>query len=391
MRHHLLSSLVVLTLIIGGRTTALAIKYNFHPINYPGASATYAEGINNTGQIVGWYTDLTGTHGFVVSRQRFFVLDFPGAGSTSARGINDHGDIVGIYSDTAGADHGFFYTGGTYSSIDYPPNAVYPVILRTLALGINNSGDIVGGYDPGGLAMAFLLRGGSYVDLPGTLATGINNTGDVVAFYQYFGDFWVASDCGPIIYPPEGSSVISSGGLNDNCDVVGWYYDYSADPIRSRGFVSSDGTFNVVDFPTATDTFAKGINNADQVVGYYQDGAGTHGFIAIPVTPTPTPSPTATPTPISSSCRRTGPYVIQGRVTTDARRPISGVALSLTGPGNCSDSTRSGPRGTYRFGTLGNGTYTLTPSKLGCTITPTNKTVTISGRNATVNFTGSCP
>jgi probable HAF family extracellular repeat protein len=38
---------------------------DFTPIDFPGASATFASGINNSGQIVGWYTDETGTHGFL--------------------------------------------------------------------------------------------------------------------------------------------------------------------------------------------------------------------------------------------------------------------------------------------------------------------------------------
>ena len=42
---------------IAGAPLTHAVEYNFEALNYPGAFETYAVGLNNTGQIVGYYRD----------------------------------------------------------------------------------------------------------------------------------------------------------------------------------------------------------------------------------------------------------------------------------------------------------------------------------------------
>ena len=48
-------------------------------------------------------------------------------------------------------------------------------------------------------------------------------------------------------------------------------------------------TFTTLDIPGAILTEAIGINNAGQVVGFFRDSSGTHGFVASPV-PVPLPA-----------------------------------------------------------------------------------------------------
>jgi uncharacterized membrane protein len=43
-----------------------------------------------------------------------------GAKSSVAYGINDSGLIVGVYSDSTGKDHGFLLRGKTYTTLDPP-------------------------------------------------------------------------------------------------------------------------------------------------------------------------------------------------------------------------------------------------------------------------------
>jgi probable HAF family extracellular repeat protein len=62
-------------------------------------------------------------------------------GNSVATGINDAGQIVGYYSDSKGATHGFLDIGGSYTTLD-DPNGVN----GTWAYGISNSGFIVGQY-----------------------------------------------------------------------------------------------------------------------------------------------------------------------------------------------------------------------------------------------------
>jgi hypothetical protein len=47
------------------------------------------------------------------------TIDFPGATATQLRGINPQGDLVGFYSD-AGGLHGFVATKGQKNSIIIP-------------------------------------------------------------------------------------------------------------------------------------------------------------------------------------------------------------------------------------------------------------------------------
>jgi probable HAF family extracellular repeat protein len=113
-----------------------------------GQSITLATGINNTGQIVGSYRDGTGTgnHGFLFSNGTYTTLDRPGAtGATTPLGINDAGQIVGWFQDGTG-NHGFLYSNGNYTTINDPASA--PGL--TMAWGINNAGEIVGYYGDNG-------------------------------------------------------------------------------------------------------------------------------------------------------------------------------------------------------------------------------------------------
>jgi uncharacterized membrane protein len=55
---------------------------------------------------VGWYSDAGGKgHGFLLDQGNYTTLDVPGATDTHANGINASGQIVGWYSDANGV-HG---------------------------------------------------------------------------------------------------------------------------------------------------------------------------------------------------------------------------------------------------------------------------------------------
>ena len=134
-------------------------------------------GINDSGQVVGWYSDASGVHSFLLSGGNYIPLDVPGL----AVGINDSGQVVGD-----GGHYGFLLSGGSYTWFDGPPIPPIPsggtsFEDDTAPMGINDSGQVVGLYgysyilDTGintGLAFfayGFLLSGGSYtrLDVPG--------------------------------------------------------------------------------------------------------------------------------------------------------------------------------------------------------------------------------
>src|SRR2546425_7584194 len=115
---------------------------SFTTIDVPGACCSGAEGINDSGQIVGRFTDNTSytTHGFLRSPDgsNFTIIDVPGASSTYAYGVNGAGQVVGSFQDARGG-HGFLRdTDGSFTTIDVPG------AMSSEANGINATGQIVG-------------------------------------------------------------------------------------------------------------------------------------------------------------------------------------------------------------------------------------------------------
>jgi probable HAF family extracellular repeat protein len=76
----------------------------------PGARSTSAQGINDAGQIVGFFIDSTGNHGFLDTGGSFTTIDVPGTSFTIANGINDAGQIVGTFESSFAVEHGFLAT-----------------------------------------------------------------------------------------------------------------------------------------------------------------------------------------------------------------------------------------------------------------------------------------
>jgi probable HAF family extracellular repeat protein len=122
---------------------------------YP-ATAAYA--VNDSGQAVGWENDGTsGTHALLWNISTNTTTDLGTlGGNSSALAINNSGQIVGYFSTSGGSD-AFLYTGSG-PMVDL--NNLIAGAGWTLeeATGINDSGQIVGyGVNPSGQTHAFLL------------------------------------------------------------------------------------------------------------------------------------------------------------------------------------------------------------------------------------------
>lgn len=62
---------------------------------------------------------LGSTHGFLLSGGTYTTIDDPSAtNGTFAEAINDRGQIVGFYQDRARSTHGFLLSGGVYTTLD---------------------------------------------------------------------------------------------------------------------------------------------------------------------------------------------------------------------------------------------------------------------------------
>jgi hypothetical protein len=115
----------------------------------PGAATeTLSGGIDDRGRIVGEYNDERGEHGFLRdARGRLTSFDVPGALATVATRVNNRGQIVGAYSEVSrnlkapdSMPRGFLLDDGRLTRIDVP-GAVF-----TQAIGINEHGQVVGDY-----------------------------------------------------------------------------------------------------------------------------------------------------------------------------------------------------------------------------------------------------
>jgi probable HAF family extracellular repeat protein len=247
-----LSLLVIAMAVVGFQESSRAeyLKQEQHPrifgrIDFPGAMATIAYGINNSGQIVGIYTDQSGFHGFLRDDGNFTPIDYRGARSTAVYGINDSGQIVGNFIDGADKSQSFLWEDGVFTQIDIPNS------VESQAKGINNNGQIVGNFiGADRIIHGYLWEGGvvTQIDFPRSA---------------------------PRIYDPnDGGPPI---GINDFGHIVGEFKD---DAGAFHGYLRINGVFTQIDYPNATDTSATGINDLGQIVGGFTvtSGAG-NGFL----------------------------------------------------------------------------------------------------------------
>jgi len=118
----------------------LSVGETFTTFDVPKAIYTYADAINASGQIIGFYVDSTNVHGFLRQADgSFVVVDPPGANGTIAIAINGSGQISGYYEDASSVLHSFLrQPDGTYVTID-PPSSD-----GTIVGAMNDAGQIVG-------------------------------------------------------------------------------------------------------------------------------------------------------------------------------------------------------------------------------------------------------
>src|SRR5438270_2994974 len=97
----LISSFTVLVFLTLSVPKALAETYTLTGIDFPGAIETDCNAINRQGIIVGFYIDSSGVdHGFTLTNGSFKTINVPHSTGTFAYGINDTRQVVGWYTDT---------------------------------------------------------------------------------------------------------------------------------------------------------------------------------------------------------------------------------------------------------------------------------------------------
>ena len=301
-------------LVLIGATFAQTFKYV--AINYPGALYTQANGINSAGETVGAFqTDpncspfllpVTGcaTHGYKLVNGVFTEFDIPNAIATQANGVNNSGDIVGTFTRSDQTVHGFLLKHtGPILEFDFPGTGGINDPLSTVPIGINvpiaiNKPMMISGmlysvfgqnplygftWNPAGLVFTKIDENNGQ----GTGIWGISNLGVLVGqmFNNDF-DFWNGLLIAPgdtDVYSYQADTTIT--GVNDSDDIVGFSNGGFFSPtveVENTETNEPPPTRVSVAFPNASFTRPRSINNQRMIVGTYGDNNGWHGFMAVP-------------------------------------------------------------------------------------------------------------
>jgi hypothetical protein len=217
----------------------LDTKGVFTTINCVLENETVLTSINKKGEIVGTYYYVGGgggTHGFIYEGNNScfdVIVSLKGANgaTTNVWGLNDSGEIVGFYKDSSGNYQGFLYVKGKFTSIECKG------ATQTRSYGIRNDGVIAGDYqDSKGSWHGFLYRSGKCsapIDYPGaiwTSAKSINASGRISGWYIdtskiFHGFIKTGSHFQTVDFPNATNTLLFH--MNDSGQVVGWYTDTS--------------------------------------------------------------------------------------------------------------------------------------------------------------------
>jgi hypothetical protein len=253
---------------------ATAQTFTSYPINIPGLSYFQATGINDSGETVLNYTDgAFMNHCLLLAGKTLTHIDDPnevGTGrnrGTSCWGINNSGEVVGGYTNLTGGN-GFIYNAGVYTDVIIPT-----ATGGTTASGINNVGQVVGTfYDNAGYhGFLYTVSSGAWqqLDVPGALAStsavGINDAGTITltngtglpsSSVLYKGKYISLNVPGALL----GTYI---GGIN----VHGWIVLTAQDSHGVHGYLYRGGKFTQFDVANAASTQSFGINDQGVIVG----------------------------------------------------------------------------------------------------------------------------
>lgn len=233
-------------------------------LSTPYIETGYAQSINSSGQIAGWWA------GEAVVWENG-VMRILGVGS--AGDINDNGLIAGSSYEATGYDRACLWQNEVLEDI-----GVLPGFQTCFAAAINEGGQVVGtsrdatGYE----TKAFIWRNGSIEPIEELrAASDINDSGQVVGWNRSGALLWQDGTVESIV------GMFRATAINNSGMVVGWsggMYDARAQ-LWNDGVLQDLGTL-----PGGTISQAYDINSSGQIVGYSTGADGwEHAVLWQPV------------------------------------------------------------------------------------------------------------
>ena len=214
------------------------------------------------------------------------TVNYPGDTFTQLLGINNTLEIAGYHN--VNQNSGFTLRLPIRFTTENYPNS-----MMTQVIGINNTGTTDGFYvDNGGTTHGFYDTKGTFttVDYPGTpfnQLLGQNDMGQASGYYSLSADNTTPDF--PYVYDELGGGVFQvitipaavggaqATGINNSQQISGFYIDSQG---VNHGFLLNFGLLVTLDAPGSIFTQALGLNNKGQVVGQYMDADNnTHGFV----------------------------------------------------------------------------------------------------------------
>jgi probable HAF family extracellular repeat protein len=246
-----------------------------------GATNSYAHGINNSGNIVGFLKDTNGVfRAFFLQASQWTDLGTAGT-NTYALSLNNLSHVVG-YSEATGAS-AFHFFDGTFTDLGTLGG------LNSYAHGINSSTNIVGYIDTTNGAVAFSYQSGTPTFLgnlggTNTFAFAINDDGLIVGSSSTTNELAVNAFVAGATGMTNLNTLIGGGwelldarGINDGGNIVGWGITNSVE----HAYLFQNGSISdIATLAGGTNSYALGINNSNVVVGASSGSNGvTHAFI----------------------------------------------------------------------------------------------------------------
>ena len=217
----------------------------------------------------------------------FQDVNYPGDSFTQLLGINNASVIAGYHNFTKNS--GFtLVLPKSFTTENYPGS------IQTQVIGINTLDRTVGFYiDQANITHGFYHRANPSlyvkVDFPGSKFNQLLGQNDFAQASGYYSqstnnttpDFPYIYDENSgvfeVLYIPGATGGAQATGINNSQQVCGFYIDKNG---VNHGFWLNTGTLTILDFPGSTFTQALGLNNSNEVVGDYVDAQGlTHGFV----------------------------------------------------------------------------------------------------------------
>lgn len=261
----------------------------FTTFDVAGAATEEATGVNDSGQIVGYYTDSAAVrHGFTDFNGVISTFDIPGASGTELTGINNAGVISG-WDIAGGTVNAFTDAGGIVTNI------VVPGAIAAQALAISNNGQLAGVYAPAVNTLA------GYTDDAGAFASfsqagvamalqmAINDSGELVEDYlstqgQTQSFLFTGGQLSAFLIP--GSGATGALAINDSGVIAGGYALNGF-----HGFLDLNGSVTTLDVLGSQGSLLTGYSDSGNAVGAYVDASGATHLFATNVSPVPEAAP----------------------------------------------------------------------------------------------------